>query len=799
MSFIDCINNRVELKVLKKSQAEKLQAEYESLVEKYSLTMGSESAAVEAASKMIAVKADITAQKNLNTIRSAQKIKDTVEKAKAIKKENPDDFTKKMQEEAWSRIIRPYHRGTAIFQQSLTQLNDFVFKFRSTKAGFAQDVEGIIPVSKELIEPGITGTKEASAFAKGYRETLKMLLERAKRAGIIIGEIENYHPTRHNALELKRMVKTSGSIDDAFDKWSSKFMPRLDREKMIDWETGLPFSDEELLKQMRDDFMDVITNGGHKQRQEGLRGISNFTRGISVADRSKATKFYRFKSADDFLEYNREFGVGDEGLFDMYMGTLRNLSRDIAIVEEFGPNPDSVFNNIRNIIGKGKKAGWLQGGFEVLMGRTGHFDNPGDEAIYRSFQTLWNVQKSALLGTTPLLALGGDSVTVGIAAKMNGLPAIDILKQWGKLVAQDPQSKSIARSTMLQADYAVGRILESERLFGGLDSGSPGAWLASTANRASGLAGITTAGREVFTLGIMQKMAMDKGKAFSQLDPALRTQLERFQINSADWDIIRKAETVNNSQYGNVEMLHPSSIMRLKNVTDEKKIELISKIEEWQVTAGNEALNAPDPQVLSITTGAGAGDSLATNVIARSTFMFKSWPIAVLLNRFIKDQAPGKSNRIFALLTMTTVMAAMSMQASEIVKGRTPRDMDVDFWKQAFARGGGFGLLGDFLLFEHGRYGRSFIADFAGPSVGLMEDLTGATLGNVFKGDFNDIAPDLFDAARPNIPFSTIWYGRAAIQNGILDSIEEQINPDFREEQLRRQEKYREKGQRPLF
>ncbi len=62
----------------------------------------------------------------------------------------------------------------------------------------------------------------------------------------------------------------------------------------------------------------------------------------------------------------------------------------------------------------------------------------------------------------------------------------------------------------------------------------------------------------------------------------------------------------------------------------------------------------------------------------------------------------------------TTVLSALGEQLSQIGEGRDPLDMsDPKFWAKSAMRGGGVGLIGDFLFADQNRYGGGIVASLA--------------------------------------------------------------------------------------
>ncbi|KAK6697238.1 hypothetical protein SNK04_014326 [Fusarium graminearum] len=124
--------------------------------------------------------------------------------------------------------------------------------------------------------------------------------------------------------------------------------------------------------------------------------------------------------------------------------------------------------------------------------------------------------------------------------------------------------------------------------------------------------------------------------------------------------------------------------------------------------------------------------------LTRSFFLFKSFPIAMMTRHIQRGWSmptgTGRAAYLATLIASTTVMGAVSMQISDMLSGRDPRDMtDPRFGIAAMLKGGSLGLYGDFLFSESSRYGQSPFAAALGPVAGLAEDVLKLTQGNIME------------------------------------------------------------------
>ncbi|MGK3808162.1 hypothetical protein ABI003_14880, partial [Enterococcus faecium] len=91
-------------------------------------------------------------------------------------------------------------------------------------------------------------------------------------------------------------------------------------------------------------FETIRTDGWNKRTagQDSGRG--------ALANQLGESRFLVFKSADDWMAYQAKFGVGSA--YDAMMGHIDGMSRDTALMEVLGPNPNATVGWIKDTIQK---------------------------------------------------------------------------------------------------------------------------------------------------------------------------------------------------------------------------------------------------------------------------------------------------------------------------------------------------------------------------------------------------------------------------------------------------------------
>lgn len=779
MSFINCVMAYTKDGFLPEAKAKELVTEYEKLVKRYSRTLGDEQAAHYAADHYVKIKQDIIYKKLDNEITHVM----AQERLSAeIGKKAGFYAQEKRAAKKWGKWLygNPQARATREFLQSVYErqkslermahiaIGDAIEKYRSKMAGFKQDSQGFVDVVREMLGQS-SGSKEASVYGQAIRDVFDNLHAMLRDAGAVIGKLENYFPQMHTPELIGRA---------SFEEWSSFISPLLDRNRMIDPATALPMNDDRLLEIMKLDYDSFRTNG--------LADIAAGRIG-DINARQSASRFYHFKSPEAFLQYNRQFGVGDEGLFDAVMHHISSMTRDIALMQKMGPKPNAITRDLKTQMeAKGASPAAMnaiQGMYDTLSGANSyHGQLP---TWYKAISGWINLKRAAYLGTAPVSALS-DSYFIQAAAKMNGLDAVKVMKRYGTLLnPANMEDRRIARRHVFVASAASGMSLQGARFSDDLGRGGMTGFLSGVTNRASGLAAMTDAGKNAVGLefaGMLAELRLQK-KAFDDLDPGLRQAAELYGIDAADWEKAMGAKPSYIDE-ADSEFLFPEDIAKL----GQENMEAAIKFSDWMTALSDIALNEPTLLTRTITTGAIVGDArpgTLNRLLFANMFFAKSFPVTVMINHLIpalREASQGRGARLGKLAVGSMVFGAFALQMRQVVTGKDPRDMlDPKFWVSATLQGGGLGLFGDFMFADYNRFGQSLGASLAGPVVGSLESVIKIgdldSLGTEAQTD--RMLADTWRIVNREIPVIRLWYTRLFVERLLLDQIEKAADPSY--------------------
>ncbi|WP_440530983.1 hypothetical protein [Serratia marcescens] len=642
-----------------------------------------------------------------------------------------------------------------------------------------------------------TGNQRAKRGAEAWRGVAELLRQRFNDAGGDVGFLEDWGLPQHHSME--KVGKASQ------DEWVGFVIGKLDRNKYVK-ENGEMMSDAELAAFLGEAYKTIATGGMNKLSDSGLR-ISG-----ARANRGSAERQIHFRDAETYLEYQQRFG--EKSMWDILVNHIDGISKDIALVETYGPNPDHVFRSLLDqLTSETAKANPQRAGrvnrlrnsteslYNFVAGKTQPIANPH---IARWSDNVRNWLVATRLGSALISSLS-DNGTMYLTAKVNNLPMAQLLRN--QLAAMNPANKEELR-------LARGAGLSMETLIGSVnrwatDNMGPSAsrWTANAVMRASGLSAWSDAHKRAYgvtMMGGMGNLVRQHGSLGNIAAEDSRI-IKSKGITDRDWSIWRLAEQEDWGS-GNTTMLTPESIMRIPN----EKLEAFGNPERVKFEAMRKLLatvsEEVDMAVISpgarerMIAGAGMQRGTVSGELWRSLFLFKSFPFSVMMRHWSRamgmPSAGGRAAYLATFLASTTILGAMSQQISDLISGRNPREAFGEkapqFWLNALLKGGGLGLYGDFLLSDHTRYGSGALASMLGPVAGLVDDAIKLAQGvplNAVEGKPEQTGGDTVKFVKGLIPGQNLWYTKAALDHMIFNQMQEYFSPGY----LRRMEKRSQK------
>lgn len=669
-------------------------------------------------------------------------------------------------------------------------------------------------------KPGSSGNKEAQDIAESYNRIHKDMVARQNRAGAYIKDTEGYIMRQtHDVGEIQQLGrKPDGSLSKAesFKKWFPSILPLLDHAKTF---RGL--DPKEFLAKVHEG----IFTGVHGAKPDEAEVAEFFAHG-SLARSASAHRVLHFKDAASAFQYNQMFGT--KNFSDGVLSDLLHRSRNIILMESFGPNPKEGFTDIlRDLSFKAREKdnaaeliksldSWkIRAAYSEVTGAGEYASNLTLDKISSTIRTVTQLSK---MGGVVLSSLG-DKAFMQSELTFQGLSHLDVFgKQFTGMLSRSTDQKAMLHHMGIAIDSMIGNTISRYTI------------------HSTKLGALNKIEKKFYDLNFMNwwndsmkasagelmsgHLAFNSTQPFDKINPDLAKTLKLYEIGPLEWDALRHAVEVapNGENFMTTNALKnipdssidalvlaknqkvsPASRQRMRDSVEEKlRTYYVDRIDIAVPTPG-----AAERKFLTLGTQAGTplGEAL------RLLTMFKSFPLTIgrkilgrevygrgneTMTKFLMNDHQGKF-RIAQLIAMTTIGGYMSGMIRDALKGRTPKPLTIDGkinWdvvNQSFVRGGGAGIYGDFLFTEYDRNYTTFTGAAAGPVFGqldllsqgaskLMHGEDGKDYGDTVKGV---LAHEGLKGVLSNVPFINLFYIRPILDYFVIWNLQEMVSPGY--------------------
>ena len=758
-------------------------------------------AAAEIAAQGLQADAAKVKQRIANTIAAHDRVQSYLATAKArgIDSLTALDQLVAFDAKATGRVLSVETQGKAIADEAIGQL---VNTFEATNPkffGMVEDMAGVRLLVKEMMGEN-TGSPEAAAGAKAWKETTEALRLRFNQAGGDIGKLEDWGLPHHHS---QSKVWKAGA-----DAWVKDIMPMLNRDKYVRPD-GTLMDDAELEGVLRKAWETISSNGMNKIEPGKVTGSA------MRANWGSESRQIHFRDGDAWTAYQVKYG--EQGFYDVMMGHVRGIAHQIALVETFGPNPNRSFELFRDqaiLDGIAARTDNPNAINEKAMKTTRLFNHVAgqvqpvaNEGMARGFDSLRSWLVASRLGSAVITSIT-DEATMALMGHVNNLPEMQILRN--ELTALNPANKTDRR--LLARMGLAGEVMASNLgRFGQEGLGASFASKMATATiRASGLSAMTAARKAAFGATMMDSIGqLVKTKGFDKLDPLDHRILLSKGVTETDWAVWKLAKT--ETWRGNETMLTPEAVRAIPDA-DLAKIAKANNTTPAQLrnAATTRLLGAVLEEVDMAVITPGAREKLLTHgsqsrgtlggELWRSIWLFKSFPLAMIERHVSRGMnwggesggtAGGRAQYLIPLVLSTTLLGGLAVEISEILAGRDPKNANpwddpkkaAKFWAQAFFKGGSLGLYGDFIYSEATQHGGGGLSAMLGPVAGLAEEMIGLTQGNLIQmaqGKDTRFGAELVKFGKGMTPmFSSLWYTKTAVDHLFFQQLQNELSPGY--------------------
>ena len=647
-------------------------------------------------------------------------------------------------------------------------------------------------------------------LAEAMEEFSELIRNKLNDRGANIGKIWGYIIRQsHDPYLVRDAAKVLGlNLDDIkvdpnlknkkdinynknYTAWKNYVLPKLDKDRT--------FADIENV----DEFLTSVYNtlvGNKYLLSDGSQYAFGAKLADSTADKAKMKRVLHFKNGTEWFEYNNKFGVGN--LKESFLSGLQTAGRNIGIMERLGTRPSQNFDKIRYAVQKRMEA---EGRDTTSVSKGSKFDKfmkVIDGSIY-TVENFGVARYSAIARALASMAsLGGATISaaadIGIYASemrhqgktfLGGIADAFIALSKMKNTAR---RNDIAKISGLMFDNTIYEVAGRHQVGDNLSKG----WtnVQRFFFKINLLSWWTNTLKQSALLGMSNYYALQKGLNFDQLNPALKSLFKTYDIDSVKWDIIRKQgmeKAEDGTEFlniGQLDQISDADIKKIVGIEDLSKRELRIEKEKFKASISamlldrtSTAVIEPDARVKGeMTQGFLAGTKLGEAI--RFLGQFKAFPISVIQRVVGREIGVIKGGeRLKGSIGLVTMLASslafgyMSMTIKDLLKGRTPRELNYRTMLDSLLQGGGLGIYGD-LIFRETKTAMEKAGTLLGPIPNTaLELLQAITYG--INGEGKLAARSTYRAIKQNIPFLNLFYIKTGFDYLFGYTIQELLSP----------------------
>jgi hypothetical protein len=625
-------------------------------------------------------------------------------------------------------------------------------------------------------QPADFGSPQAKRIAEIIHEVREGQRLRMNKAGADIGEVSGYvMPQRHDLVEMRAAGQ---------DKWVSEMMDLVDTKRTFggdydDLDTALRSAYDAMISGVR-----LTTPIVQNEKLFQFSGPANLAKKLS------RSREIHFKDYASWKKWNETYGMRS-----LHEGVIEAVSYDaenIALLERFGTNPEAMIKAaVDNTIKANRGKVQAKGGEQEFIKRMVNvmMENhkiPASATMARIGSLVRLYQQTTKLGGA-LLSSITDIPIKSLTYMYNGQNFLSATSKSFMDTAYGFRSKKerVEFASMLgvymesitgdvgarfnQFDDFAGKAAKVQRLF----------------FRLNGLTWWTDTHKAAFARTMAHSLGMKADLPFDKLSADMQRIMGNYRIDAKDWDKMRA---------GVMTLEDGRAYVLAENIKDKKVAE---KLVMYILDQQQSAVITPGAREQRIATWGGLQRGTPAGEAVRLIMQFKNFPITIgtkVIGRAWYGKGKPDVGAMVYLALMTGTFGYLAGAMKDLTKGKTPKDIrKPQTIAQAFAQGGGFGLVGDLLFTEPG-FGKDPIVAMMGPTASTLGDIIDIPKAALWgKGSARMAA--MF--AVNSIPFNNLFYLRAALDQMFLLQMQEELNPGY----LRRTENQMEKtyGQERLF
>lgn len=593
-------------------------------------------------------------------------------------------------------------------------------------------------------------------FRNAYALTTNTLLPSEIKQGRYLKQYHNrskmIRGSQNMIAGLSRFLKKY-DITRSKMEWVNKAKLHLDaRESFPDGEhirEDGSIDDAEYTKLLENTFDNITT-------QKSVKWTQSKTVNDRDAVRRKKTQQLVFKSARDFVEYNKVYGTGD--LFSALLADIESSGNKIGITEAMGTNPLGMYLDLKKVQEEvsSKSNSWYNLTDLSFKTGLGEYSAIVDADMATMFANKRSYTGMARLGSIVFTSMGDAHSAIVYAQRFLGEGYFNaytnqLRNQFGYMASDE--AKILAKQMKWNIDHTLGylaRFSEAQtigKLTNRLTTGFYKGIQAEALDKGN-------------KQGVMSTIGMGLGDQshlkFEELNPRLQEKLDSFGIAPHEWDELRTRNTQINGHnlftLDNVSTLTNAETRKLWDQSDksyslgEYKDALYRKVYSIFDVASENAVVAPGDWIKTFMYG-GHNPGTWLGEIWRTLTQFKGYALSYIDRVLVggwsdADGAMAKLGWASAMFAAMVPMTYAGMWLENYGHGKTTPDLR-DFANMSYAERFKFttqllaGPLGVFLGIAdpQNQNGGMATALLAGPTTRFVSEALAGPLSVATGGD----------------------------------------------------------------
>lgn len=663
-----------------------------------------------------------------------------------------------------------------------------------------------------------TDNKSAQAVAKSWEGVRKELVSMANARGAWIEDMPGYVLAQTHSREMLVNLNPK-DMNDAFRQWREAV---LNGNIKLDYEKTFGGSDPE--KSLREMFKNMYT-GNHESYLDTFNPDTFKAHG-ALASKLSSPRVLWFADAESAFNYNELFGMRDYNKAIMFH--IRNMTKNIALMEKLGPNPVGNYQRLLEELQQDVKLEDradadaqvksldIDKHMRLMDTVTGKIDIPHNPSLARWFG-LARAFRLLSTGGKMVLSSFGDKPFMQSQMTYLGMSRMDA---FGKAMTGTFQSGRTAQETLttlgMVSQSLTGHI--ASRWGFDLRSNYQAQQATGKFMKWIGMDWWTDVNQATMADATVNMFANHSHLPMEALPEELGRALNSVDLKPKEWDAIRKTayaveegpiaghNVITSDAFSNV----PESTLKSMAVDRgvqpspanlKRELEgLRQKYESLLVESVYTGVPTPGAREKYITTWGGRAQAGTIHgEIARSVMMYKSFATTVgmkVLGREINGGGDATNARewlglaykakfrIASLIASATIAGYAGMTAKDLLAGKTPKPLmvdghpNLDVLMASMTTGGALGIYGDFLFSEYEARHRSVLGALAGPVLGQLDPLSetaGKIAGKIAQGETTGY--DLFRLGEQNLPYAGMFYIKPVLDYFLFWNIKEMLSP----------------------